>query len=96
MKTKIRLKSIENKQFGISVTGQHFDKILSVTKSMPVRHFDKEHRFWTVPSKDLSNLLVEFRKIRDLDIKASGVIKHEYHEYLQWKEFQLYIIILLI
>lgn len=89
MKTIIRLKENKNDQFGVKIKGQNFGEILNVVKSMPVRHYDKEQKLWTIPCRDLSELLIHLRKISNLDIKADSIVKEKYFKFLEWKKFQL-------
>ncbi len=89
MSTRIRLKQANKEQFGISLSGNHFGEILNIVKNMPVRHYDKERKFWTIPSKDLAEFLISVKKISNLDIKADTSVKQQYYEYVEWKKSQL-------
>lgn len=89
MNTKIRLKEVDQEQFGVRLNGQHFGEILHIVKEMPVRHYDKNNKFWTIPCRDLAEFLMVVKKISGLDIKADSTVKQKYYEFLEWKKFQL-------
>lgn len=89
MATKIRLKENQKEQFGVSINGHNFGEILNIVKNMPVRHYDKEKKYWTIPCRDLAEFLMCVKKIPNLDIKADISVKQKYYEYLDWKKNQL-------
>jgi len=93
--SKIIFSELDEEQFYINfvnINGSVFSHTLSEVKKMPVRHFDKIKKVYTVPIRDLALLIKNIKNnkyIFNSNIKAHPSVKQHFFNYLTWKREQI-------
>lgn len=93
--SKIIFSELNEEQFCVNfvnINGNTFSHTLTEVKNMPVRHYDKEKRSWTVPIRDLALLIKNIKNnkyILNPVIKAQPTVKQQFFSYIEWKKQQI-------